>query len=775
MMPNDDYDSLTTGLNPAQQAAVTAGMGPVLVLAGPGSGKTGVLTRRTAYLIRVMGAAAREILAVTFTNKAAQEMRHRISLYLPRETDSLFGLQIGTFHATCARLLRAEYESTPYKRDFVIYDTDDQLSAVSQALKDLDIDSKQLTPRTVLGRISAAKNELHGPQNYPRRDYMDELVARVYPVYQKILRSSNAMDFDDLLLETYRLLRHNELVRRKIQERWPFLLVDEFQDTNIAQYELVKLWGAPQNNIFVVGDEDQSIYAFRGANYRNVGLFLQDFPAAQVVLLEQNYRSTQVVLDAAQQVIERNRQRTPKALFTSRQGGDLITLHEAYDEEAEARYIVEQVEALRRQGRRYADCAVMYRTNPQSRALENAFVRRSIPYVLVGGVGFYKRREVRDLLAYLRLIANPDDWASFARIINVPKRGIGDRSVAQFNDWLNADSIGLSEALRRLSAGQASPLANRAAKPLALLARHLESWRLLLSDGEPLLSLYERLLVDLNYLGHLHEISDDDAELAERLDNLGELRGLLARADEDGLSLSEFTTEQALMGEGDRERQSDDAVTLLTLHAAKGLEYPVVFITGLEDGLLPHRRAFDEPEGLAEERRLFYVGITRAKDKLYLTYAFRRMTGAQLPSAFLRDLPDHVLEISGRSTRARDTALSWRDSTRWGESEAPKPAPRPSLRHDWQQERQRQAAPPAADPPPSSNPALRAKIMPFPGRQTPPLRFHSKQRVRHPIYGSGMVLDSVYEGGDEQVTVIFDDKRHGIKKLSASIAQLQAL
>ncbi|MCS6834831.1 MAG: ATP-dependent helicase [Anaerolineae bacterium] len=772
---NQDDDALTSGLNPAQRAAATAGLGPILVLAGPGSGKTGVLTRRVAYLLRAMAASARQILAVTFTNKAAQEMRQRIHLYLPDADDSLYGLQIGTFHAVCARLLRTEFESTPYKRDFVIYDTDDQTAAISQAISELNIDSKKLSPRTALSRISAAKNELIDPKDFPRGHYLDELVARVYPVYQKILRASNALDFDDLLMETARLLRENDAVRRKYQERWAYVLVDEFQDTNLAQYELTKLWGAPQNNLFVVGDEDQSIYAFRGADYRNVARFRQDFPSAQIILLEQNYRSTQVVLDAAQHIIQRNKNRTPKRLFTTRQGGDLITLHEAYDDEAEARYIVEQIEALHRKGRRYGEFAVMYRTNPQSRALENAFVRQGIPYVLVGGVGFYKRREVRDVLAYLRLIANEEDRASFARIVNVPKRGVGDRSLSQFNDWLSAESISLAEGLRRLSAGQESPLSGRTAKPLAMLGQQLQGWRELLAQGEPLLSLYDRLMGDLKYLAYLHEISEDENELMERMGNLAELRGLLVKADADGMSLSEFVTEQALLSEGDREAKAEDSVTLLTLHAAKGLEYPVVFISGLEDGLLPHRRALEEPGGIEEERRLFYVGITRAKDKLYLTYAFRRtIGGAQLPSSFLRDLPPEVLEAAGRQSRARDSVLSWRDSTRW-DDDAPKSFGLSRLKADLLRERQQPQQPQDHASLPSANPSLRAKITPSPSRPIPTLQFRANQRVRHALYGLGQVVSSVYEGGDEQVTVIFDDKRYGVKTLSASIANLQVL
>jgi len=596
--------------------------------------------------------------------------------------------------------------------------------------------------------------------------------------YRAAKAERSALDFDDLERLAHDLLTGQPAVRDRWRAEIAALLVDEFQDTNPTQWAIVQALADPNQpgRLFVVGDAKQSIYAFRGADYRNVARFRQDFSSAQVVLLEQNYRSTQIVLDAAQHVIQRNKNRTPKKLFTSRQGGELITLHEAYDDEAEARYIVEQVEALRRQGRRYAEFAVMYRTNPQSRALENAFVRQGIPYVLVGGVGFYKRREIRDLLAYLRLIANEEDRASFARIVNVPKRGVGDRSLTQFNDWLSAESISLGEGLRRLSAGQSGPLAARAAKPLAALGQQLEDWRALLRQGEPLLALYDRLMGDLKYMAHLHETSEDENELVERLDNLAELRGLLAKADADGMSLSEFVTEQALLGEGDRQTKAEDSVTLLTLHAAKGLEYPVVFISGLEEGLLPHLRALEEVGGIDEERRLFYVGITRAKDKLFLTYAFRRtIGGAQQPSSFLRDLPQHVLEAAGRQSRGRDAALSWRDSTRW-DDDAPrrKPSSIASLKADLLRERQQQAAPPP-DEPPSANPALRAKITPFPGRQTPVLLFRAKQRVRHPLYGPGTVLDSAYEGGDEQVTVIFDDKRHGIKKLSASVANLQAL
>ncbi|MEP7291478.1 MAG: UvrD-helicase domain-containing protein, partial [Chloroflexota bacterium] len=420
-------------LNPQQRAAVTAGNGPVLVLAGPGSGKTRVLTHRIAYLIQDEGVPPYHIVAVTFTNKAAAEMRERVQKLLGGALD---GLQIGTFHSICARLLRIEADHTPYARDYVIYDTDDQVSVIKSVLAEMNVDPKKFKPGGVLAAISTAKNELIEPGEYVGRDYFGEIVARVYPQYQKRLVASNALDFDDLLMQTVLLLRNNPDVREKYQQRYEHVLVDEFQDTNQAQYQLVQILASPQENVLVVGDEDQGIYAFRGADYRNVQQFRRDYPTARVILLEQNYRSTQVVLDAARAIIDKNSHRTPKALFTDRSGGALVSIYEAYSEGEEGDYIVHTItRQIKRGGHNFRDFAVMYRTNAQSRAIEEAFIKYGVTYKLVGGVGFYKRREVRDLVAYLRVINNPNESVSFERVINVPGRGIGKKSLDTFIEW----------------------------------------------------------------------------------------------------------------------------------------------------------------------------------------------------------------------------------------------------------------------------------------------------------------------------------------------------
>ena len=633
------------GLNQQQYDAVTAGEGAVLVLAGPGSGKTSVLTRRIAYLIQVVGVNPYNMLAVTFTNKAAGEMRSRVEQMLGGR---LRGLQIGTFHSTCARILRFEADHTDYKQDYVIYDTDDQVSAISQVMNTLNIDTKKFTPRRVLNAISAAKNEMILPSEYVALDYFNEIVARVYPNYQQLLLNSNAMDFDDLLLQMVLLLRNNDTIQEKYQSRFDFVLVDEFQDTNTVQYQLVQLFGAPRRNVFAVGDEDQSIYAFRGADFRNVLRFRESYPNAKVVLLEQNYRSTQIILDAAQAIINRNRNRTPKNLFTDRPGGDLIALQECYNEGYEAQYILEQIDSMINAGEYiYSDIAIMYRTNAQSRAIEEACIRQGVPYTLVGGVGFYKRREVRDLLAYLRLVHNPNDQVSLARVINVPKRGIGSKSFQQFQAWLNTSNITADEAFDLLLAGVETPLSNRAAKGFTEFAEMIREWQTIAQSGN-LINLFDQIVARIGYSFYIYEISKSEEEAQDRSDNLQEFRGLLGQFAEDEADLAEFLAEQALVADVDTLSDENDAVTLLTLHAAKGLEYPVVFLPGLEEGLLPHVRSYEDPDGMEEERRLLYVGITRAKDKLYLSYAFRRTTygdsAPNVPSSFLGDIPDELFD-----------------------------------------------------------------------------------------------------------------------------------
>jgi DNA helicase II / ATP-dependent DNA helicase PcrA len=726
-------------LNEQQRAAVEAGNGPVIIYAGPGSGKTRVLTHRLAYLVKERGVYPGAIMAVTFTNKAASEMRARAEHLLGGR---LQGIQIGTFHAICARILRRESEHIPYRSDYQIYDTDDQVAVVTQALNENNIDIKRYSPRRVLGAISNAKNELITPDQFRTVDYFHEIVGRVYPVYQEILVSNNAMDFDDLLMQTVLLLDTNAAVAEKYGRFYEHILVDEFQDTNMAQYKLVRLFGRPQDNIFVVGDEDQGIYAFRGADYRNVLQFRHDYPQARMIILAQNYRSTQIVLDAARAVIDKNPHRQQKELFTERAGGAKIYVYEAYNEQEEGEYVAQKVELLKYQDRRqYKDFAVMYRTNAQSRALEEAFIRENVPYKLVGGVGFYKRREVRDLLAYLRCVHNPDDSVSFDRVINVPKRGIGKKSLADFQAWARHERLATGDALAALLDGTASTLSGRALKSFAAFAEDLREWQQIVETGD-LVALFDSIMLRTQYRLYLHEISDRPEQVAEREENLQELRGRLEMAVAEGQTLVDFLTETALVADVDTLDAHADAVTLLTLHSAKGLEFPVVFLTGLEDGLLPHLRSLDDPEGMAEERRLMYVGLTRAEDEVYLTYAFRRFlfgsSEANLPSRFLEDIPAELTEglVSSGSSHQRESA-AYQHQITWDS------APR------------------------------RSNIISFPSPEAPQLQFKSGMRVQHSKFGPGIVIESQPMGADEEVTVAFE--AHGIKRLAASFARLTIL
>jgi DNA helicase II / ATP-dependent DNA helicase PcrA len=729
---------LLDGLNEQQREAVTAGLGPVIVYAGPGSGKTRVLTHRLAYLVSEMGVYPGAIMAVTFTNKAASEMRTRAEALLKGK---LKGLQIGTFHAICARLLRREAEHLPYRSDYVIFDTDDQVSLVTQVMNELNIDSKKYNPRRILGMISNAKNELITAEKFRSPNYFGEIAGRVYAGYQQKLIASNGMDFDDLLMQTALLLRDNPTVREKYQYMIEHILVDEFQDTNMAQYELVRLLGKPQDNIFVVGDEDQGIYAFRGADYRNVMQFRHDYPNARMIVLAQNYRSTQIVLDAARAVIDKNPHRVKKELFTDRKGGVKVQVYEAYNEDEEGAYVAEQIHKLRRESHLdYKDFAVMYRTNAQSRAMEDIFVQESIPYVLIGGVGFYKRREVRDMLAYLRVVNNPDDVVSFNRIINVPKRGIGQKTLATFQAWYAQEHMSLSEALTALADGVATPF-GRSAKPLVEFAQNLQVWRQI-SQTNDLVALYDSILERTRYRLYLPEISDTPEQQVERDENLTALRGSLEGEE----SLSDFLIDAALVADVDSLKEGANAVTLLTLHSAKGLEYPVVFLTGLEDGLLPHSRSKDEPEGVAEERRLMYVGLTRAKDQLYLTYAFRRtLFGASevAPrSPFLDDIPAGLMEgsISVRNGHLRESRNYQRETT-WDQSSFATPS--------------------------------RSKAPTFRESNAPKLQFQTGMAVRHAKFGDGVVVESRRSGDDEEVTISF--KAAGIKRLMAGFANLKIL
>ncbi|HEX9388266.1 MAG TPA: 3'-5' exonuclease, partial [Anaerolineales bacterium] len=627
----------------------------------------------------------------------------------------------------CARILRRESEHLPIGSNFVIFDTDDQERIVKNVIRELNINEKLYRPPNVHAAISRAKNELIGPDQYPTTTYRDEIVKRVYEEYQKRLVASNAVDFDDILLYTARLLEENPSVRDKYAQRFRHVLVDEFQDTNLAQYALVRELASFNKNIFVVGDPDQSIYAWRGADWRNVQRFEQDFPDAQTILLEQNYRSRQNILNAAMGVINRAQNRRHKQLFTDRGEGEKVFFYEAPDDYAEASFVVDTIAQLVA-SRQFepGDCAVMYRTNAMSRLLEEAFLQARLPYRLVGAQRFYGRREVKDMIAFLRLIHNPADEASLDRVINVPPRGIGDKTLITLHNVARQNNTQPGFVLLDLARGAESPywasFAGRASISLADFGGVLATWR----TAAPSLTtseLFDRVIMDLNYKEY---INDESEEGADRWENVEELRRLAL--EYSTRSLDEFLENVALVSDQDTIAEGN-VPTLLTLHAAKGLEFGAVFIVGLDDGILPHSRSFDEPEGMEEERRLFYVGITRAKDKLYLIRAIQRggrgAAEETYPSRFLDDVPADLLigrSRTGRSIHGHAPETLW------------------SLR----------SRPPSAS------------II--------DIKFRAGTHVRHQIWGEGIVLDSRIQDDDEIVDVVFESV--GIKRLAASLANL---
>jgi len=715
-------------LNAQQRAAVTAPDGPVLVLAGPGSGKTRVLTHRVAWMLSEMRVQPWRVLAVTFTNKAAREMRQRLDQMLG--AGQAHAMLLGTFHAACARILRREAAAAHLSPNFVIFDTDDQLAVMKQVVADLGLDDKRYRPRGLLSAISAAKNELIAPTEYETKTYYEEIVARAYARYQATLRKNEGLDFDDLLMETALLFKRDSEVLAAYRERYRYVLVDEFQDTNMAQYTILRLLAAEHHSLYVVADEDQSIYSWRGADYRNMRRLREDFPALRQFLLEENYRSTQMILDGAQAIIAGNSDRTPKQLFTRKTGGTPITLHEAYDEQDEATYVAREIQNLLRARHSYNDIAIMYRTNAQSRALEEALMRYNIPYRIIGATRFYSRREVKDVLTYLRLVQNPDDDVSLLRAINVPPRGIGARTVEGVATAAQQRESSYYQGL--LHVIQENKLGGRAINALRTFATLIQTWQGLREQ----LSVAQLLTRILNDIDYDHYLRDGTEEGDARWENVQALRGVVA--DAPTIALADFLTEVALVADVDDLAEEVVAVTLLTLHSAKGLEYPVVFLTGLEEGMLPHSRSLDTPEEIAEERRLLYVGMTRAEEQLYLTHAFRRSWGYQsdnsgpaLPSRFLEDLPDAVLARAKKTQKK--TQPSWA-ATSWTNPRAAKP----------------QAAPPL-----------------------PTLQYRQGQRVRHTHYGEGIVMESQLDGRSEMVTVHFEGI--GVKRLLASMAPLQVL
>ena len=724
----DSNHPLLRTLNAQQREAVTTSNGAVLVLAGPGSGKTRVLTNRIAWQLTEVDVPAWHILAVTFTNRAAREMRHRLDRMVGDH--STRSMVLGTFHAACARILRREADHVNLSSDYLIFDADYQLALMKQVVKAMNLDDKRYRPRSLLNAISAAKNEMLEPVDYPIQTYYDEIVARVYDQYQDALRANGGVDFDDLLMETVRLFRENPIVLERYRDRYRTILVDEFQDTNMAQYVILRLLAAEHRNLYAVADEDQSIYSWRGADYRNIRRLRKDFPEIQEFLLEENYRSTQVILDAAQAVIAQNPDRTPKHLFTQRKGGRSITLYEAYDEQEEADYLAREVESLTRRHYELGDVAIMYRTNAQSRAIEEALIRRNIPYRLIGGTRFYTRREIKDVLAFLRLAHNPDDDVSFLRVVNVPPRGIGTRTLAKVTQEARRLETSRYQGLRSLI--QSDDLRTRARNALSAFATMVDRW-VKLRDEVTVAELTDRILADTDYEDYIRDRSEEGES---RWENIQALRAVIAEAP--NVSLTEFLTDVALVSDVDELSQDVDAVTLLTLHSAKGLEYPVVFLAGLEEGLLPHSRSMESPQEVAEERRLLYVGMTRAMDRLYLSYAFRRGWGGgyrgdepTAPSRFLADIPDEALGRSGGRGR-KQKRQSWAVSGWSGSSQPSKPAPAPEP------------------------------------------QYRSGQRVKHSFYGEGMVLESEIDGRSEMVTVLFQNGI-GVKKLVSDMAPMEQI
>lgn len=630
------------GLNDAQKQAVETTAGPLLVLAGAGSGKTKTLTHRIAYLLAHERVWPNEILAVTFTNKAAREMRERLAHLTRQENSRRFMPWMGTFHGICVRILRMDGEHIGVPQNFIIYDEDDRQGLIKQAMKQLSIGTDKVKPRAVSSAISNAKNDLLTPDEYAANaNYpFQQSVAKIYDTYERLRREAGALDFDDLLIETVRLLRDVPDARSKYRQRFKHILIDEYQDTNAAQYAIVKFLVNDARNICVVGDDWQSIYSWRGADFKNILNFERDFPGATVVKLEQNYRSTGVILDAAQQVISKNLERTDKKLWTNEGRGTPVQVQAVMDESEEAYVVASRITAQTSIGARdFGDFAVLYRTNAQSFAFERAFMQQRIPYQLVGGVRFYDRKEIKDIVAYLRLLYQPNDRMSFSRIVNVPARGLGATSVEKFLLWQAETDMDIVAALA--NADQTSTLTPRAKNAFMQLGDTLGALQARVMSSANPSEIIEQLIEKTGYRDY---VLDGTPQAEEREANLG----VLAADVQAFATLPDFLEEVALMSTAD---QANDAakVTLMTLHAAKGLEFPVVFMAGMEDGLFPSERALEEgPRSLEEERRLCYVGMTRARQELYLTYAQSRQQFGQrsyrTPSRFLEDMGTDIFD-----------------------------------------------------------------------------------------------------------------------------------
>jgi DNA helicase-2/ATP-dependent DNA helicase PcrA len=665
----DAIERLEADLNPAQRRAVEYGEGPLLVVAGAGSGKTRVLTRRIAFLLATGQARPSEILAITFTNKAAEEMRNRVAELVGGISRVMW---VMTFHSSCARILRANAERLGYKKSFTIYDEADSLRMIKRCMEELDVDSKRFPPRALKNAISGAKNRLEDSTDYAQKEggYFEHTVSEVYNLYERRMLEASAMDFDDLLVRTVNLFELFADVRERYQRTFRWILVDEYQDTNKAQYRMLQLLTGKEGNLTVVGDEDQSVYSFRSADVRNILDFDKDFPSAEVVTLEQNYRSTQTILDAANAVVANNRDRREKRLFTEAGAGEPVRVYELDDEHAEARFVAGEIERLvSDEGISRSEVAVFYRMNAQSRVLEDTLVRYEIPYQVIGGTKFYERAEIKDAVAYLSLLANPADAMSLARVINSPRRGIGQTTQARLLSYANTTGEDIWDVAARPE--DVPGLASAAIRSVSRFAAIMQGLRARTEDA-PVAEVLEAVLHDSGYLESLQ--AERTLEAEGRIENLEELVGVAAEFDanrelegpSDDTPLEEFLARISLYSDQDALDREDSLVTLMSLHTAKGLEYRAVFVIGCEEGVFPHTRSVEEGN-LEEERRLFYVGVTRARERLYLASARRRSlhggTGWNLPSRFLGELPQELVEK--HSTAAR---TGWSDSASTGSS-----------------------------------------------------------------------------------------------------------
>jgi DNA helicase-2/ATP-dependent DNA helicase PcrA len=660
---------LLDGLNDIQRQAVLQTEGPVLIVAGAGSGKTRALTHRIAYLIREHGVAPGQILAITFTNKASREMAERVGGLMGGPISR--GMWILTFHSSCARILRREHTHLGVPSNFTIYDEGDTERLIAGVERDMNLDVKRFPPKAVASAIGKAKDRVLDAKAFAEMasSFYEETIAKVYTAYEQRKRDAGALDFDDLISETVRLFRDHPEVLEHYQERFRYILVDEYQDTSRAQYQLVNMLAAKYRNVCVVGDADQGVYSWRGATIQNILDFERDYPDAAVFLMEQNYRSTQNILAVANSVIEHNVQRKPKNLWTEAGSGDPVVRVRANDEHGEAAFVAQEIERLRaEEGFRYRDVAVFYRTNAQSRVVEDVFMRMGVPYRVFGGVRFYQRKEIKDVLAYLRLLTNPQDVISFRRVVNTPKRGIGDATVAAVEAFARDEGIDVMEAAHRVD--QIPTLAARAKGAVAGFTQIMTAIGHHFADGAGPARMVEFAAQESGYLAELEE--ERTVEAQGRIENIQELSGvaaeLVARDHEAGLE--QFLEQVSLLGEQDDYDEEESSVTLMTLHIAKGLEFPAVFIVGLEDGIFPHYRSMTDSAELEEERRLLYVGITRAQKRLYLCHAWGRtlfgQTSFNPPSRFLNEIPPSYLDVreegapAGTRSRARDASRGGR-------------------------------------------------------------------------------------------------------------------